>query len=114
MIKPVSAAAAALMALAILLWLCWIAAADAQGAIALFLFAPGVLGLSAISYWLSRGSTIRRVTSPFTGLVLLFYATLLIPSKYSPAQFLLVTVAATFERATGFTPYAWIHRHSKT
>jgi hypothetical protein len=114
MIKNGIAILTGLLALCMLIWLCWVTTTDAQGAIVLFLFAPGVLGLSAVGFWFSRESKSRWVTYPVLGIVLLFYITFIIPSKYSPAQLLIKAVAQSFERLTGYTPYAWVRRHPKS
>lgn len=94
--------------------LCWVAAADAQGAIAFFVYAPVLLVLSVVSFFLGRyagaTSSIGKVAKKASIALAFFYLVFYI-SPYvglgSVTDEVIGIVAKSFKVITGKSPMEW-------
>lgn len=102
----------AFLSLALFISLCWTAAADAQGAIAFFVFAPVLIVLLVGSYLLSRfaGNAIGRITKKVSMVLAVFYIAFYIAPFVGLGKFtdsVIGGVAKSFKAMTGKTPMEW-------
>lgn len=104
----------ALLALGLFIALCWVAAADAQGAIAFFVYAPVLLILLVISFLLGRyagatnpiGMVAKRASIVSAIFYLVFYVSPFI-GLGSFTDGVIRTVAKSSKMMTGKTPMEW-------
>jgi hypothetical protein len=96
--------------------MCWTAAADAQGAIVLFLYSPLLVVLLVGAFFLGRrgahytpSAKIAKWTSlTLIGLFLVFYLSPFVGARFVSDR-TIGLVGNVFKAFTGKTPYEWDH-----
>jgi hypothetical protein len=102
------------LSIALFLSLCWTAAADGQGAIAFFFYAPVLFLLIAVSFFLGRysgrtiplGRVAKRASIAFAFFYLFFYISPFV-GLGSFSNKVISLVAESFKMATGKSPMEW-------
>lgn len=94
--------------------LCWTAAADAQGAIAFFVYSPVLLFLIGLNLYLGKrvpagmcfGLALKRISQMLPLFILFFYVSGFVGLS-SFSKKVIELVSDGFELATGKTPLQW-------
>lgn len=94
--------------------LCWTAAADAQGAIGFFVYAPVLLLLMGLNFYLGKrvsaemhfGLVLKKISQILALFILFFYISGFIGPK-SFSHKVIGAVSDGFELVTGKTPMQW-------
>lgn len=94
--------------------LCWTAAADAQGAIAFFIYSPVLILLMIFNFYLGRrvsaemrfGLVLKRLSQILAIFILFFYASGFLGMTWFSNK-VIPLVSDGFEMVTGKTPMQW-------
>ena len=94
--------------------LCWTAAADAQGAIGFFVYAPVLLVLMFLNFYLGKRVSaetsfelfLKKISQILAGFILIFYISGFLGIT-SFSHKVIEFVAQCFELVTGKTPMQW-------